>query len=87
MPGWPILASMQEAPRNHYEVIKALGGPVTLARDLGIERPVPATLHWGRRGIPSRYWHRVTELLAAKGVELTAHDIERLPIQFDRCAA
>ena len=68
---------MKDAPRTHHEVIRALGGPVKLARELGIERPVPTTLHWHRRGIPPRYWHRIAALLAAGGIEFTAHDIER----------
>lgn len=66
----------QKKPAN--DIITALGGPVQLSRDLGIYRPVPTTLHWRRRGIPSRYWHRITELAAARGLVLTARDLERM---------
>lgn len=76
-----------ETPRTHHELIKALGGPVKLAQALDISRPIPTTVHWGRRGIPSRYWHRVTEIAGARGVSITAHDLERLPLFADAEAA
>ncbi len=69
-----------ETPRSHKELITALGGPSSLARDLDIYQPMPRTVHWPSRGIPSRYWHKITELAAAKGLDITAHDLERMPI-------
>lgn len=81
MPRWPIIPSMEQPPRTHLDVIVTLGGPADLARELGIYRPIPTTVHWARRGIPPRYWHRVAELLVAKGAQITAGDIERMPIR------
>lgn len=78
MPKWPIIRVM-EKPRTHHDLIKALGGPSDLARDLGIFRPIPTTVHWPRRGIPSRYWHRITELAGAKGITITPRELETLP--------
>lgn len=69
-----------ETPRTHKALITALGGPSNLARDLDIYRPIPTTVHWPTRGIPSRYWHRIAELAAAKGIAITARDLERLPV-------
>lgn len=69
-----------DIPRTHKDLITALGGPANLARDLDIYRPIPTTVHWHTRGIPSRYWHRITELAASKGIELTARDLERMPL-------
>jgi hypothetical protein len=81
MPGWPIVVAMEQAPQTHRDIIGALGGPAILARELGIYRPIPTTVHWSTRGIPSRYWHRIVELLATKGHRFTAYDIERMPIK------
>lgn len=81
MPKWPILGGMETKPRTCHELILALGGPVQLARKLGMDGPMPATLHWKSRGIPARYWHRVADLLAQeRGIELSAHEVERLPV-------
>jgi hypothetical protein len=68
-------------------LIVSLGGPADLARDLGIYRPIPTTVHWGTRGIPPRYWHKITELAAAKGIKITAHDLERMPVTVEAVAA
>lgn len=65
--------------KTHRDVIFALGGPSNLARRLGIFRPSPPTLHWATRGIPPRYWHHVTALAGARGLDLTVHDLERMP--------
>lgn len=73
---------MEQLPPCHRAVVFALGGPTILAKELGIYRPAPPTLHWTRRGIPSRYWHRVADLLSAKlECHVTAADIERIPIR------
>lgn len=72
-----------DTPRTHRDLISALGGPVRLARSLGIGRPIPTTLHWASRGIPSRYWHRIVEVAAAEGVVLTINQIEQMPTRTD----
>jgi hypothetical protein len=86
MPKWTIYLGMQE-PRSHEDLISALGGPVQLARGLGIYKAIPTTLHWRTRGIPSRYWHRVAELAVAASIRVTPHDLERLPVQTPSSAA
>src|SRR6185437_10691970 len=63
---------------SHHDVIRLLDGPSALARCLGLE-PVNTTVHWTTRGIPSRYWHRVIRLAAAKGLSLSEDQLERLP--------
>lgn len=67
-----------KVPMSHRDLIKALGGPIKLARDLGIYRPVPTTLHWASRGIPSKYWHRVADAAAREGIAITPHDLETM---------
>lgn len=69
-----------ETPRTHRDLITALGGPSDLARQLDIYRGVPTTVHWRTRGIPARYWHRVCELAAKAGIQITGHDLERMPV-------
>lgn len=70
---------MNHGIASHADVIRELDGPVKLAKALGIYCPSPATLHWQRRGIPPRYWHRVAELLASKGHQITVGEIEAMP--------
>lgn len=70
-----------DTPRTHKALIVALGGPSMLARRLDIYRGVPTTVHWPARGIPSRYWHRIAELAAERGIKITARDLESLPIE------
>lgn len=78
MSRWHIVMLMERLA-THDAVIKKLGGPVQLARALGLDRSAaPPTLHWGRRGIPARYWHRIAELLEAEQIALTASDLERM---------
>lgn len=72
----PIIGRMASV-RSHREVILALGGPSKLARQLGLPNPVNTTIHWSRRGIPSRYWHRIAELAGPEVV--TAHELATLP--------
>jgi hypothetical protein len=76
-----------DTPRTHKALIVELGGPSNLARSLGIYRAIPTTVHWPTRGIPSRYWHRIAELAAERGINITAHDLERLPIEAEAGAA
>lgn len=64
--------------RTHQDAINFLGGPSELARKLGISAAPPPTLHWGRRGIPSRYWHRVRALIVTGGILITDHDLARM---------
>lgn len=75
-----------EKPSTHQALITALGGPSDLARELDIYKPIPTTVHWPTRGIPSRYWHRVVEIAAKKGMEITPHDLERMPIRAQAAA-
>lgn len=70
--------AVMQTVRSHRDLILALGGPTKLARKLGLKNPSNTTVHWSARGIPSRYWHRVCEL-AASQIQITAHDLERLP--------
>lgn len=64
------------ADMQHAEIIRQLGGPTRLAKDLGL--PVVATVgHWPSRGIPSRYWHRVVSLATERGISITFRDLER----------
>lgn len=65
--------------RTHEDAINFLGGPSDLARKLGIAAGFPPTLHWGRRGIPSRYWHHVRELIVAGGIPITDRDLAHMP--------
>ena len=60
---------------THHEIIRKLGGPIALARDLGLSRP-EAALHWPRRGIPARLWHRVVELAEQKEEPVTFAALE-----------
>ena len=76
-----------DTPRTHRDLITKLGGPADLARALDIYRPIPTTVHWATRGIPPRYWHKITELAVAKGIKITAHDLERLPLILESIAA
>lgn len=58
---------MERSHDFHADLIRRLGGKAKLADELGLERDV--LTKWHRRGIPSRYWHRVIEL--ARGIEVT----------------
>lgn len=81
MSGWHIIRVMQQKPRSHKDLIDALGGPSGLARHLDIYKSVPTTVHWPTRGIPSKYWHKVVRLADAKGIAITADDLETMPVQ------
>lgn len=68
---------MSDTLNFHNRLIHDLGGKAKLAAALDL---TPAVLSkWHVRGIPSRYWHRVTELGAALDPPLvfTAADLDR----------
>ena len=56
---------------NHAPIIDALGGYVTLARDLNLPK---TTVHtWRTRGIPSRKWPELLALPSAKKAAIDAN--------------
>lgn len=59
----------------HAEVIRAAGGRTYLAGALRLE--VETVKSWPKRGIPSRYWHKVVELARRNLPELTIDDLDR----------
>lgn len=61
---------------QHAEIIRQLGGPTKLAKDLGLS-VLASVGHWPARGIPSRYWHRIVELASERGIAITFADLER----------
>jgi hypothetical protein len=64
---------------SHAHLISKFGGAAPLARAINVEPKL--AIHWPRRGIPARYWHRVVVAAAALNppVHITAHTLERLP--------
>jgi len=64
---------------SHAHLISKFGGSAPLAKSIGVEPRL--AIHWARRGIPARYWHRVVEAAAELDppVHVTAHTLERLP--------
>ncbi len=71
MSWWHIIPCM-----THQEIIRKLGGPTKVAREFGLE-PVNTTVHWGTRGIPSKYWLRVLRMAEAHGVEIDHAHLEQ----------
>ncbi len=61
---------------SHSDVIEAFGGYRPLAEAIHIE--FERAVHWGRRGIPSRYWPAVETAARARGIEVTAVMLMRL---------
>jgi hypothetical protein len=59
---------------THLEVIAAFGGIRPLAEAIGVE-PKQA-IHWGRRGIPAKHWHKVVKV-APDALGVTVDDLER----------
>lgn len=59
----------------HAALIRDLGGKAKLAELLGLDRDV--LTKWHRRGIPSRYWHRVIGLARAAAITVTAEELDR----------
>jgi hypothetical protein len=66
---------MSDEATFHSDLIVRLGGKARLAEAFGIDH----VEKWHRRGIPSRYWHKVIELGATLSppVEITFDDLER----------
>lgn len=58
----------------HAVLIRDLGGKAKLAEQLGLDRDV--LTKWHRRGIPSRYWHRVIELARGAGIAVSAEELD-----------
>lgn len=63
---------------SHSDVIAAFGGVKPLAK--AIEVPPSLAIHWGRRGIPARYWPKVEEAAAARDIPVTARALMTLPV-------
>ncbi len=57
----------------HLPIIIALGGVRSLATAISV-KPGQA-IHWGHRGIPAKYWHRVVERAAERGLPLTTEEL------------
>lgn len=62
--------------RSHVEVIEAFGGTKPLAEAIGVD-PKRA-IHWGRRGIPAKYWHRIEQIAHKHRLVITAVDLGRM---------
>lgn len=75
---------MERSNNLHASLIRSLGGKAKLAEHLGLERDV--LTKWHRRGIPSRYWHRVIELAGSAEIMVTAEDLDRTKPVAERAA-
>lgn len=66
---------------SHAHLISKFGGSGPLAKSIGVEPKL--AIHWPKRGIPARYWHRVVEAAATiePPLEVSAHLLERLPAE------
>lgn len=66
---------------SHAHLISKFGGTGPMARSISVEPRL--AIHWGTRGIPAKYWHRVVD--AAAGLDppiaVSAHLLERLPAE------
>jgi hypothetical protein len=61
---------------THAGIIQAFGGIRPLAMAIGIDWKI--AVHWERRGIPSKYWHRVVKAWGERiPRQLTIEDLER----------
>lgn len=71
------MCGMSDAVNLHQQVIQALGGKAKLAAMLDLDRH--ALSKWHTRGIPSRHWHKVISLAAAKApsLKLTAEELDK----------
>jgi hypothetical protein len=62
--------------RSHQDIIEAFGGYGPLAEAIGLN---PSTaIHWGRRGIPAKYWPDVEATKAGRRLGITAQLLRRL---------
>lgn len=62
---------------SHLDVVNAFGGVRPLAEAIGVS-PKRA-IHWGRRGIPSKYWLLVAETQKGREIGLTVRKLMMLP--------
>jgi hypothetical protein len=62
---------------SHANVVEAFGGTAALARAIDVSPKL--TIHWGRRGIPARYWHRVEATELGRKLGITAARLSNLP--------
>jgi hypothetical protein len=61
---------------SHADVIEAFGGTAGMARAIGLSPKLSA--HWGRRGIPAKYWPRIEETETGRRLGITAGRLMRL---------
>lgn len=59
---------------KHADIIASLGGPSAVCRFLGL--PERTATHWGRRGIPAKYWLRLSKMERKDGgtIDIEAFD-------------
>jgi len=69
----------------HVRVIHAFGGITALAKAIDLD-PKLAT-HWGRRGIPARYWPLIAETEKARKLGITAGALMRGAKPMNGCGA
>lgn len=55
--------------QTHSAIIDAFGGRRPLANEIDVDAKL--TSHWFERGIPSKYWHKVVNAAAARGITIT----------------
>jgi hypothetical protein len=60
---------------SHSDVIEAFGGTAGLAIAIGLSPKLSS--HWGRRGIPAKYWPRIEETETARRLGITAGRLMR----------
>lgn len=58
-------------PLSASDIVKALGGPTTLARHPDLAAQRSAIANWSKEGIPAKHWPSLARIAAAKAV--TAH--------------
>jgi hypothetical protein len=69
----------------HAQVIAAFGGTAGLARAIAVNPKL--AVHWGRRGIPAKYWPRIEETEVGQRLGITASRLMRLPVTCELEAA
>jgi hypothetical protein len=69
----------------HSQVIEAFGGTAGLASAIGLSPKL--TTHWGRRGIPAKYWPRIEETETARRLGITAGRLMRAAMALESVAA
>jgi len=63
---------------SHSQVIDAFGGIPGLARAIQVNPQL--AVHWGRRGIPAKYWPRIEETELGQRLGITASRLMRMPV-------